>query len=154
MEAGAVDSADLTHNMIALTAGGRTAFEGRGESGAPVARAVSVDAGTGQLGPDGAYYLGLTMQESADGTAPAIAVWSTDTGNRRDFADLPRFTDRAAWLDDETIAVSGGDAPNADAVYVCSVRSMLGGPSITNSREDAGVNPSSLDLPSSFTAAF
>jgi hypothetical protein len=153
MKAGPVDSADLTHNMMALTSGSRTAFEGRGESGAPAARAVSVDAGAGQLGPDGAYYLGLTMQESVDGTAPAIAVWSTSTGERSDFTGLPRFTDRAAWLDDETVAVSGA-GPLAGDVYVCSVRSMECGLSVSDNPEDSAGAPASLDLPSSFIAAF
>ena len=153
MEAGPVDGADLTQNMIALTSGSRTAFERRSETGAPAARAVSVDAGAGQLSPDGASYLGLTMQESADGTAPPIAVWSTSTGGRSDFTGLPRFTGRASWLDDETVAVSGS-GPDAGDVYVCSVRSMQCGRSVSSNPEDEVGAPSGLDLPSSFVAAF
>ena len=153
MEAGPVDGADLTPDMIAMTSGSRTAFEGRSEGGAPAAGAVSVDAGAGQLSPDGASYLGLTMQESADGTAPAIAVWSTSSGERRDFVGLPRLTGRAAWLDDQTVAVSGAGPLTGD-VYVCSLSSMQCERSVDDSPEDVAGAPSRLELPSSFAAAF
>ena len=152
MPAGPVESADLTSDTIELTAGSVTAFIPRTSSGAPSENAWSTTtAGAGQLSPDGTRYLAVTMEETADGTAPPIAVWDTAHGARSDFSGLPRFTGRASWLDDETVLLSGGgEVSNLDSVYVCSVTSLQCGPVLQGSLAGKHVAPM---VPSSFVAA-
>ncbi len=127
---GSVTSADISRTTISLTSGNTTVFFDR-THGQPAEATPPVEASEGHLSPDGAHYLGLSTIETADGLAPPVAVWDTQTGSRLDFTDLPRPSWTATWLDSRSIAITGRDVADGgdlnagtNDIYACELASM------------------------------
>jgi hypothetical protein len=92
----------------------------------------SVPLAAGVLSPAGDNVVGFTAdaldQPLGVGTADAVEIWSAD-GERSDaLRELPALVTEVGWLDNDTVAVVGGDGegqwPTALDLYTCELEDL------------------------------
>jgi hypothetical protein len=95
-------------------------------------RVSEVPVASGVLSPEGDSVVGYTADAIAapagTGTADAIELWSSDGDSQRSFRELPALVTSFAWLDNDSVAVLGGDGegdlPAALDLYTCELSDM------------------------------
>lgn len=121
-----------SHGVLAMTRADSTGTDLFAVSGGTAQLITTVASLGAQVSPAGDNVVGFT--EAAEEPALAedkrpVAVWNTTTGQRADFTGLPDTVFQVGWLDNDTVAVSGGRPtdtwPGTLDLYSCELTDLV-----------------------------